>query len=77
MAPLSVALERKAAISEVRRQWGWPALTAIAVLLPLFSLELVFLGASLLKVHPGGYVPILIAGTLITMITSFISTTSS
>ncbi|RVJ83568.1 KUP/HAK/KT family potassium transporter, partial [Sinorhizobium meliloti] len=42
----------------VRRQWGWPALTAIAVLLPLFSLELVFLGANLLKVHHGGYVPI-------------------
>ncbi len=38
----------------VRRQWGWPALTAIAVLLPLFSLELVFLGANLLKVHHGG-----------------------
>lgn len=51
----------------VRRQWGWSALTAIAVLLPLFSLELVFLGANLLKVHHGGYVPILIAGTLITM----------
>ncbi|KQY69492.1 potassium transporter Kup [Ensifer sp. T173] len=51
----------------VRRQWGWSALTAIAVLLPLFSLELVFLGANLLKVHHGGYVPILIAGILITM----------
>ncbi|NRP72835.1 Low affinity potassium transport system protein kup [Ensifer psoraleae] len=51
----------------VRRQWAWPALTAIAVLLPLFSLELVFLGANLFKVHHGGYVPILIAGTLITM----------
>ncbi|RVG00779.1 potassium transporter Kup, partial [Sinorhizobium meliloti] len=51
----------------VRRQWGWPALTAIAVLLPLFSLELVFLGANLFKIHHGGYVPILIAGTLITM----------
>ncbi|MDX1127874.1 potassium transporter Kup [Sinorhizobium medicae] len=51
----------------VRRQWGWPALTAIAILLPLFSLELVFLGANLFKIHHGGYVPILIAGTLITM----------
>ncbi|MCA1440287.1 potassium transporter Kup [Ensifer sp. IC4062] len=51
----------------VRRQWAWPALTATAVLLPLLSLELVFLGANLLKVQHGGYVPILIAGTLITM----------
>ena len=51
----------------VRRQWGWSASTATAVLLPLFSLELIFLGANLFKVHHGGYVPILIAGALITM----------
>ncbi|YCI05520.1 potassium transporter Kup [Ensifer sp. D2-11] len=51
----------------VRRQWGWAVLTATAALLPLLSLELVFLGANLFKVHHGGYVPILIAGALITM----------
>jgi KUP system potassium uptake protein len=51
----------------VRRQWSWSASTATAVLLPLFSLELIFLGANLFKVHHGGYVPILIAGALITM----------
>ncbi|PII37879.1 potassium transporter Kup [Sinorhizobium meliloti CCBAU 01290] len=51
----------------VRRQWGWAVLTATAALLPLLSLEVVFLGANLFKVHHGGYVPILIAGTLITM----------
>ncbi len=55
------------AFAFVRNQWNWPALTAIAVLLPLFLLELVFLGANLFKIHDGGYVPILIAGTLMTM----------
>ncbi|AUX80083.1 potassium transporter Kup [Sinorhizobium fredii] len=51
----------------VRRQWGWAVLTAIAVLLPLFLLEMVFLGANLFKIHHGGFVPILFAGTLITI----------
>ena len=32
---------------------AWPSLSAIAVLLSLFSLELVFLGANLLKVNHG------------------------
>lgn len=51
----------------VRRQWGWATLTAAAVLLPLFWLEMVFLGANLFKIHHGGYVPILFAGALITL----------
>ncbi|MDX1017287.1 potassium transporter Kup [Sinorhizobium medicae] len=49
-----------------RHQWGWSTLTATAVLLPLLVLELFFLGANLFKIHDGGYVPILIAGTLMT-----------
>ncbi|WP_457661195.1 potassium transporter Kup [Sinorhizobium medicae] len=47
--------------------WGWSTLTATAVLLPLLVLELFFLGANLFKIHDGGYVPILIAGTLMTV----------
>ncbi|RVL53560.1 MULTISPECIES: potassium transporter Kup [Sinorhizobium] len=50
-----------------RHQWGWSTLTATAVLLPLLVLELFFLGANLFKIHDGGYVPILIAGTLMTV----------
>ena len=45
----------------VRTRWNWPLYLAIAVLLPLFLLELVFLGANLLKIHDGGYIPILLA----------------
>ncbi|NRP74921.1 Low affinity potassium transport system protein kup [Ensifer psoraleae] len=50
-----------------RHRWGWSVFTAIAVLLPLYLLELAFLGANLFKIHDGGYVPILIAGTLMAM----------
>ena len=49
----------------VRKQWNWPRWSALAVLLPLFALELVFLGANLLKIHDGGYVPILIASAIV------------
>ncbi|MBW9055258.1 potassium transporter Kup [Rhizobium mesosinicum] len=47
--------------------WGWSVLTALAALLPLLLLESIFLGANLLKIHDGGYVPVLIAGGLMIM----------
>jgi KUP system potassium uptake protein len=49
----------------LRARWNWSTLWAAAALLPLFALEVVFLGANMLKVHDGGYVPILIAATFI------------
>nr|WP_137132378.1 potassium transporter Kup [Rhizobium sp. FY34] len=45
----------------VRVRWRWPKTVALAALLPLLALELVFLGANLLKIHDGGYVPVLMA----------------
>lgn len=45
----------------VRKNWNWSLLTAIAVLLPLVLLEIVFLGANLLKIHDGGYIPVMFA----------------
>jgi KUP system potassium uptake protein len=51
----------------VRVFWGWSTLTSVVVLLPLLLLECVFLGANLLKVHDGGYVPVLIAATIMVM----------
>ncbi|WFU51128.1 potassium transporter Kup [Sinorhizobium terangae] len=47
--------------------WGWSMIFALSVLLPLFVLECIFLAANLLKVHDGGYVPIMIAGTIMLM----------
>ncbi len=45
----------------VRVRWNWSLWMAIAALAPLLALELVFLGANLLKLHDGGYVPVLMA----------------
>lgn len=55
------------AFAFVRYLWNWSLLTATAFLLPLFLLELVFLGSNLFKIHHGGYVPILFAGTLMAL----------
>jgi KUP system potassium uptake protein len=49
----------------VRGRWKWPLYAAIGLLLPLLLLEMVFLGANLLKIHDGGYVPVLIAVTIV------------
>lgn len=49
----------------VRKQWHWSLPAAIAGLLPLLLLELVFLGANLFKIHDGGYVPIMIASGIV------------
>ncbi|APO73761.1 potassium transporter protein Kup 1 [Rhizobium etli 8C-3] len=49
----------------VRTRWNWSIPTATVVLLPLLLLELIFLGANLLKIHDGGYIPILIATAFI------------
>ncbi|GEO85083.1 MULTISPECIES: potassium transporter Kup [Alphaproteobacteria] len=46
----------------VRTRWNWNVSTAILLLAPLFALELVFLGANMLKIRDGGYVPVLFAG---------------
>ncbi|HCD84897.1 MAG TPA: potassium transporter Kup, partial [Agrobacterium sp.] len=45
----------------VRKRWQWSIWLALAVLAPLLLLELVFLGANLLKIHDGGYVPVMLA----------------
>jgi KUP system potassium uptake protein len=45
----------------VRKKWNWSLPLAVAVLTPLLALELVFLGANLLKIHDGGYIPVLFA----------------
>ncbi|MCW0000488.1 potassium transporter Kup [Pararhizobium sp. YC-54] len=49
----------------VRLRWRWPLYLAIATLLPLLALEMIFFGANMLKVHDGGYVPVLIAAAII------------
>ena len=47
------------------RAWKWPLGLALAVVGPLMALEVVFLSANAMKVFDGGYIPILIAATMV------------
>ncbi|MDZ5452796.1 potassium transporter Kup [Labrys sp. ZIDIC5] len=50
--------------------WRWSVLTAALIIVPFLLIDLVFLSANLLKVHDGGWVPLMIAAALmILMIT--------
>lgn len=60
----------------LRMRWRWKASTAVMVLLPLFLLELTFLGANLLKIHDGGYVPILIASVCMLLMWTWVRGTA-
>lgn len=48
----------------VRLLWKWSLPLTLIVIVPLLALELVFLGANMLKMHDGGYVPVLIAAVI-------------
>jgi KUP system potassium uptake protein len=55
-----------------RRVWRWPLALVLLVVAPILLLEAVFLGANLLKVHDGGWVPILIAATAVLLMWTWI-----
>jgi KUP system potassium uptake protein len=48
-----------------RQVWGWSTFKAVVVIVPFLFIELTFLGANLLKVLDGGYVPLLLAAFLV------------
>jgi KUP system potassium uptake protein len=45
----------------LRSSWGYSTFVAAAIILPLFVIEFVFLAANLLKIHDGGWVPVVLA----------------
>jgi KUP system potassium uptake protein len=47
------------------RGWHWPIWRVALLMVPLLVLEILFLAANALKVFDGGYVPILIAATML------------
>ncbi len=46
------------------RAWKWPVWVAALVMAPILLIEVVFLTANLTKLGDGGFVPVLIAGTM-------------
>ena len=58
------------------RSWGWSVGRTAAVLVPIITLESLFLGANFSKVLQGGYVPLLIATSMILMMWTWVRGTS-
>ena len=52
------------AIVVFRRAWNWPIAAVVAIIVPILAIESVFLGANLIKVMDGGYVPLIMAGVV-------------
>ncbi len=52
------------AIVVVHRHWHWSLPAALALILPFLAIDLIFLGANMLKVFEGGYVPLLMASAV-------------
>jgi KUP system potassium uptake protein len=53
------------AITVIWKSWKWPLWAALALMLPLLGLDLVFLGANALKVFQGGWVPLALGAMLV------------
>ena len=55
------------ALLVIWKDWRWPLWAAAGLMVPFVLLDATFLGANLLKVVEGGWVPLLIAALLITI----------
>ena len=58
------------------RSWKWSFWGTVAVMAPILTLETLFLGANFSKVLQGGYVPLIIAGTMCVMMWSWVRGTN-
>ncbi len=52
------------AIYVIWKSWNWPLWVALAMMLPLLAIDVIFLGANSLKIHEGGWVPLALGGAL-------------
>ena len=58
------------------RAWKWPVAVVAAIMVPILSVELLFLGANLTKLAEGGFVPVLFAGTMCLLIFTWVRGTA-
>jgi KUP system potassium uptake protein len=53
------------------RLWKWPLVVAIAIAVPLLSIDLTFLASNSLKIPDGGWFPILVGAIVFTLLTTW------
>lgn len=55
----------------MRHNWKWNRLSALAVILPLLAIDLVFFGANLTKILSGGYLPLMLSAVLVLLMNTW------
>ncbi len=60
----------------IRRVWHWPTWVGVLIITPLLLVEGTFLSANLTKFLDGGYVPVLIAAVIATLMFTWVRGTS-
>lgn len=64
------------ALVVVQKHWNWPLPAALALIVPFLAIDLIFLGANLMKVLEGGYVPLVVAAFVITIMWTWVRGTA-
>lgn len=64
------------ALVVMQKHWRWPLPAALALMVPFLAIDLIFLGANLMKVLEGGYVPLLIAGLIMLVMWTWVRGTA-
>ena len=55
----------------MRRVWGWATPVALALALPLGTIDVAFLASNSLKIPEGGWFPLLVGGAVFTLLTTW------
>ena len=63
----AMAVDTILSIIVINKRWRWSLPLTLLTMLPLLFIDLAFFGANLLKLFIGGYVPVLLAFALITL----------
>jgi KUP system potassium uptake protein len=68
----TMAVTTSLAFIVVRRQWKWPLWRAGPLILPMLTLDLIFLGANSLKLLSGAALPLVLGGALFLVMASWV-----
>lgn len=64
------------ALIVVHLHWRWPLFAATGLIMPFLAIDLIFLGANLMKLFEGGFVPLLIAGVMLVIMRAWMRGTN-
>ena len=72
----AMAVDAVLAIIVIWKGWRWSLGLALATMLPFLAIDFAFFGANLTKLFTGGYVPVLMAGALVTLMWTWVKGTA-